>query len=288
MNRHKKIDSRDIGLEIALIFGNYLLKTNHLHFGYWTSDLQIDLSNLPKAQENYSSFITSHIPEGTKTILDVGCGAGRLALKLIETGYQVVDCVSPSRLLTENVRNLLGNRSHIFECSYEEMETENRYDVVLFSESFQYVNLKKALENSLKFLNDGGYLLICDYFKTNAEGKSMLGGGHRLDRFYDLISQYPFTLIQDIDITRETAANLTIVNDFFTRVGLPVWNLLTYFTHNNYPFLSRVLQWKFRKKIEKIQQKYFTGTINAENFGIFKTYRLLLYKKTNPDIVSKV
>jgi len=286
MKRVRKINSRDIGLEIGLIFGNYFLKTNHLHFGYWTNDLKIDLSNLPKAQENYSSFIASHIPEGTKTILDVGCGSGSFALKLIKMGYQV-DCVSPSRLLTENVRNLLGNKSHIFECSYEEMKTENRYNAILFSESFQYVNIEKALENSVKFLNDAGYLLICDFFKTNADGKSMLGGGHKLDRFYDLISQYPFTLVRDIDITQETAANLAIVNHFLTSVGLPVWNLLTYFIHNNYPFLSKVLQWKYRKKTEKIQQKYLAGAINVENFKIFKTYRLLLFRKTNSDIVPK-
>lgn len=286
MKRVRKINSRDIGLEIGLIFGNYFLKTNHLHFGYWTNDLKIDLSNLPKAQENYSSFIASHIPEGTKTILDVGCGAGSFALKLIKMGYQV-DCVSPSRLLTENVRNLLGNKSHIFECSYEEMKTETRYNAILFSESFQYVNIEKALENSVKFLNDAGYLLICDFFKTNADGKSVLGGGHKLDRFFDTISQYPFTLVRDIDITQETAANLAIVNHFLTSVGLPVWNLLTYFIDNNYPFLSKVLQWKYRKKIEKIQQKYLAGAINVENFKIFKTYRLLLFRKTNSDIVPK-
>ncbi len=286
MKRVRKINSRDIGLEIGLIFGNYFLKTNHLHFGYWTNDLKIDLSNLPKAQENYSSFIASHIPEGTKTILDVGCGAGSFALKLIKMGYQV-DCVSPSRLLTENVRNLLGNKSHIFECSYEEMKTETRYNAILFSESFQYVNIEKALENSVKFLNDAGYLLICDFFRTNADGKSMLGGGHKLDRFFDTISRYPFTLVQDIDITQETAANLAIVNHFLTSVGLPVWNLLTYFIENNYPFLSKVLQWKYRKKIEKIQQKYLAGAINVENFKIFKTYRLLLFRKTNSDIVPK-
>ena len=278
MNRPKKVTSKEIGLEIGLLLSRYFLKAEDLHYGYWTSDLDVDFLNLPQAQENHSSFLISHIPDGTKTILDVGCGTGRLALKLVNRGYQV-DCVSPSTLLTEYARNLLGNRSHIFECRYEELETENRYDVVLFSESFQYTTLETALQNSLKFLNDGGYLLICDFFKTDAKGKSPLGGGHKLTRFYDLISQYPFEPTKDIDITKRTAPNLEIVNDCLTNVGLPIWNLVVTWLEANYPFLSKFLKWKYRKKIGNINRKYFSGARNAENFTVFKTYRLLVYRK---------
>ena len=37
--------------------------------------------------------------------------------------------------------------------------------------------------------------------------------------------------------------------------------------------------WKYNKKIEKINRKYFSGTRNADNFENFKSYRLLLYNK---------
>ena len=207
MKKHKKVDFREIGLEIALIFGKHFLKTEHLHYGYWPSDLETDLQNLPQAQKNHSNFIISHIPEGTRTILDVGSGAGCFTLKLINMGYQV-DCVSPCSILTKHVSNQVGNNVTIFECTYEQLQTENRYDMVLFSESFQYINLEKALQNSVKFLNDGGYLLICDFFRTEAVGKNSLGGGHKLVKFYDLISQYPFIPVKNIDITKETAPNL--------------------------------------------------------------------------------
>src|SRR4030042_340912 len=96
---------------------------------------------------------------------------------------------------------LLDNKSHIFESAYEEIITENRYDLILFGESFQYINLEKALRTSWKLLNDGGYLLICDFFKMDAKGTSILRGGHKLARFYDLVYKYPFKPILDIDIT---------------------------------------------------------------------------------------
>lgn len=278
MKKQKKVSSKEIGLEIGLIIGKHFFNTEHLHYGYWTSELNIDLLNFTQAQENYSNFIISHIPDGAKTILDVGCGIGRLALKLINIGYRV-DCVSPSSVLTEHAHNLLADKSHIFECSFEKLQTEKRYDVILFSESFQYVNLEKAIQNSIKFLNDNGYLLICDFFKTDAEGKSIIGGGHKLIRFYDTISRYPLKLVKDIDITKETAPTIDIANDFLTNVGLPIWDLLTHFFKTNYRFIFKLVQWKYRRKIEKINRKYFKGARNADNFKLFKTYRLFLYEK---------
>ena len=281
MNKRKKVDSREIGLEIGLLLGKFFFKTEHLHYGYWTDDLNLDIINLPRAQENHSNFIISHIPEGTKTILDVGCGVGCFAEKLTNMGYHV-DCISPSSVLTEHAHNLLGNKSHIFKCKFEKLQTENRYDMVLFSESFQYVNLEKAIQNSIKFLNAGGHLLICDFFKTDADGESALGGGHELARFYHHISQHPLNPVKDIDITKETAPNLKIVNDILINVGLPIWNLITHYLNHNHPLISKLLQWKYKKKITQINRKYFSGARNADTFAIYKSYRLLLYKKTNP------
>jgi len=278
MSRRKKVDTREVGLEIGLLIGKHFFHTEHLHYGYWTSDLDIDLLNLPRAQEQYCDFLISHIPDGAKTVLDVGCGAGRLAWKLINLGY-AVDCVSPSPVLTEHTRSLLGDRSHIFECRFEDLQTERRYDVVLFSESFQYISVDRALQTSLGLLNDGGHLLICDFFKTDAEGVSLVGGGHRLASFYERVSGYGLEPIRDIDITEETAPTIDVANDMLTRVGLPIWNLAIRSLSDRYRLLSKFLQWKYRERIQKISRKYLSGRRDAENFAKFKSYRLLLYRK---------
>ena len=232
----------------------------------------------PQAQKKYCDFIISQIPDGINTILDVGCGAGRLALDLINKGYRV-DCVSPSPVLTEHTRRLLGEQSHIFECRFENIQTENRYDMVLFSESFQYTKLEIALQNSVNLLNDDGYLLICDFFRTDVEGDSVLGGGHKLERFYESISQCSLTPVKNIDITKETAPNLDMIDDLLINVGFPIWKLLINYLDTNYRLISKLLHWKYRGKLAKIHRKYFSGARNAKNFSIYKSYRLLLYKK---------
>jgi 2-polyprenyl-3-methyl-5-hydroxy-6-metoxy-1,4-benzoquinol methylase len=282
MKNNKKIVSREIGLEIGSICGKYFLKLNHLHYGYWTEDLKVDIANVHIAQEKYADFVISHIPEGTKRILDVGCGSGHIAKKLIDLEYKV-DCVSPSHFLAEQTRQLLGDASHIFECFYEQLQTENRYDLILFSESFQYINMEKNFSKTIGLLNPQGSMLICDYFRKETHEKSNISGGHPLGDFYDTVSRYPFELMKDIDITPQTAPNMDVLNDVFKNAVLPTVVLTRQLLENRYPLVSKIVNWLYRKKINKIDQKYFHGEKTGEHFMKFKSYRLLLLKKTNPE-----
>ncbi len=275
----KKSNSKEIGLEIGLILAKYLFDKEHLHYGFWTKDLPVEFHNLPKAQENYSHFLMSHIPADVHTILDVGCGAGWFAAMLTGKGYRV-DCVSPSAILAQRARTLLGDACYIFECRYEDLVTDRRYDLIVFSESFQYIKLETALQKTVSLLNENGSLLICDFFKTEANGKNFIGGGHRLQSFYDIIGHYPFKPIEDIDITAETAPTLDIANGFLLDVLHPIWELLMRYMEDNYRFLSRLVKWKYKKKIAKMNDKYFSGVKNAANFAKYKSYRLLLYQKS--------
>jgi 2-polyprenyl-3-methyl-5-hydroxy-6-metoxy-1,4-benzoquinol methylase len=282
MKKGKKTVSREIGLEIGSICGKYFLKLEHLHYGYWTKDLEADITNVHIAQENYANFLISHIPEDTKTILDVGCGTGQIAKKLTVMGYKV-DCVSPSHFLAERARELLGDSSHVFECSYERLQTENRYDVILFGESFQYIDIEEGVRKTVSFLNPDGYMLICDIFRKKAVGKSNISGGHPLEMFYHIVSEYPLKLIKDLDITEETSPSVDVLNDTFKKAVRPTVILTQQLLENRYPFASKVIKWVYRKKISKINKKYFNGEKTGENFKKFKSYRLLLYKKTNSD-----
>jgi SAM-dependent methyltransferase len=231
------------------------------------------------AQENYTDFLISHIPDGVKTILDVGGGLGQIAKKLVDMGYQV-DCVSPSPFLNKQIRLLLPSTSQVFECMYEQFDTSRKYDVVLFSESFQYVRMAEALEKTTNILNDDGYLLICDIFKKDANKNTVFHGGHKLAKFQQFLAQYPFQPVEDIDITEQTAPNLDIFDDTIRNVVGPLLDSGFNYLVNRYPWTVKLLRWKYRKKIERTYRKYFNGGRTSEDFRKYKTYRLLLYKKT--------
>lgn len=278
VKKSQKDLSREVGLEIGSICGKYFLKLEHLHYGYWTSDLEVDITNLHIAQENYVKFLISHIPDGAKTILDVGCGTGEIARELLNMGYQV-DCVSPSSFLAGKTRELLGERSNIFECRYEKLDTEKRYDVVLFCESFQYIKLERALENTARFLNADGYMLICDAFRKDVEAKGSQGGGHKLGKFCDLAREYHFELVEDLDITEQTAPTVDILDDAVKKVGEPVLQLGLRFLRERYPAAFKFLIWKYQKQLKKVREKYLDGGRTAADFKKYKSYRLFLYRK---------
>ncbi|MBN2181955.1 MAG: class I SAM-dependent methyltransferase [Sedimentisphaerales bacterium] len=276
--KSKKEISREVGLEVGSICGKYFLKLDHLHYGYWNGGLDVDITNLHTAQDKYAEFAISHIPDGVKTILDVGCGTGQIAKMLIDAGYKV-DCVSPSDYMNRHIRELLGDKSRIFECTYEEIETTNKYDMIWFCESFQYIDPEKALSNTIELLNDGGYLFICDIFRRDTKNKGLMGGGHDINKFHDLVEQTPFKLIENKDITEQTAPNMDLMNDILHNVVRPVVNAGMRLSESRYPMVVKFLKWKYRKKMDKLGNKYFSGGRSGEDFKKFKTYQLLLYQK---------
>ncbi|HUT30713.1 MAG TPA: class I SAM-dependent methyltransferase [Sedimentisphaerales bacterium] len=278
MKKRKKNISREVGLEIASICGRYFLKLEDLHYGYWTPDLPVDIGNLNKAQQNYTELLISNLPDGVHTILDVGFGTGAVARRLIERGHKV-DAVSPSSFFAEQGRQLLGDQVNIFECRYEDVQTEKRYDLVLFSESFQYIHLETALEKTWRLLNDGGYMLICDVFRKETEGRRHQKGGHRLGKFRELMKDYPFEPLRDIDITELTAPTIDILADALNKVGEPVLRSGLRFFSERYPIAFKLFTWKYRKQLTKASQKYFNGERTGENFRKFKSYRLMLFRK---------
>jgi SAM-dependent methyltransferase len=280
MKKTKRSISRELGLEIGSICGKYFFKIEHLHYGYWTGKYEVELLNLPLAQEEYANFIVSHIPKGVSSILDVGCGTGQVARRLLDMGYKV-DCVSPSPYLKQRAGELLGEQSHIFECFYEDIETDNRYDMIMFCESFQYINIEKALANSEKLLNKDGYILISDVFKKNIEGSKAMRGGHKLEKFLGLVEKSPFKQLENVDITEQTAPNMDMESEVMEKVAGPVMNAGLRFFQSRHPMVLKILMWKYRKEIEKMEKKYLGGGRTGEDFRKFKTYQMFLYQKQN-------
>jgi 2-polyprenyl-3-methyl-5-hydroxy-6-metoxy-1,4-benzoquinol methylase len=278
LKESKKHISREIGLEIGHILGKGLFKLEHLHYGLWKKGLELDVLNLHIAQEEYCKFVISHIPAEVKTILDVGCGTGAFSKKLVDLGYKV-DCVCPTEYQNKLVEELLGGSSEIFKCKFESIQTAKKYDMVMFCESFQYIDLDRVLEVAASLVRQGGFLLICDFFKKQSAVPGSLKGGHKLDKFMNLLGQSPFKIIEDIDITAQTAPNLDILDRATKEVMIPVVSAAERFFQSRNPIILKFIKWKYRKKIEKAEEKYLKGNRTGKDFAYYKTYRLFVCRK---------
>ena len=84
MPKRRRVELKDIGLDIGLAFAHHVYKTEYLHYGYWTEGLQVEPSNVLAAQTNYSKLMLDHIPEGVISILAVGCGSGKFTDQLVD------------------------------------------------------------------------------------------------------------------------------------------------------------------------------------------------------------
>lgn len=274
----KLVDSKEVGLAAGLLVGEKLFDFTDLHYGFWTDGLDLKISNFSTAQARYSDFLLSQIPLKTQTILDVGSGAGEFAGKLLEKGFRV-DCVSPSPFLTEKVKLRLGDRVGIFQTKFEDLTTDKKYDLVLFSESFQYVPLKRALEKAVTLLNPGGHIIVSDFFKRKPGNEGPLGGGHPIEEFLSCVEGLPVKTLVDKDITNETAPTMQMFGEILTEVGTPLKDLVCNLVQHRHPTLSRFLAWKFKKRFNKLNNKYFAGELSGANFAKYKTYRFFLLQK---------
>ena len=274
--RRKRGEWQHVSLVAGYLAGRHFVGANDLHYGYWANGLEPQARNLPCAQEEYSRFLLEHIPVDARRILDVGCGAGGVAVKLVERGHQV-DCVSPNAFLNQQAKSRLGDRARIFECKYEDFQTTETYDLILFCESYQYVNMPKGLDSITSQLRSGGSLVICDFFRLPVKEHSPISGGHYINEFREIIARYPLKLVEDIDITAQTAPTFTVIDRAFTEVLRPIWDEIGLASAATHPYWARIAGWLFRQKITKVHDKYFTHQRSAPNFEKFKTYRFMRY-----------
>jgi SAM-dependent methyltransferase len=284
--RHKPMDSKELGLVLA----RQLLDVEDLHYGLWDDDLPLSLANLATAQQRFNDVLIAELPQPPQSfrVLDIGCGTGHLLRQLLDRGYRV-DGVIPAADLARAVKaRLVGHTGYaprIFECRFEDLPADEAkgYDVALFSESFQYIPLAASLPRLPQLLKPGGLLIICDFFKTDAEGDGRPGdrsfkGGHPMREFHAQIAQTPFECVKDDDITRRVSPNLELVNDLLmNRIGPAGLTLRRYLLHNH-PFWSRIGLWLLRKRLAKANYKYFSGFRSREVFERYKTYHLMVYR----------
>jgi SAM-dependent methyltransferase len=272
---HKKTYYNDIALRLA----HKLLGLEHLHYGFFSSGAKADLSSLPKAQDAYVKNLISYIPKDVKKIFDVGCGTGGVAKELVKKRYTLT-CLAPDPYLIEKTRENTGNRVETITDLYENVHDlpEKSFDMILMSESCQYVDMDKGWAQSARYLREGGSVLIADFFRIRELDRPGLSkSGHPLEIFIEKAKQSGFKLVKKSDITANVAPTMDIYQSLITDKIFPVFESLFEFIRRRYPLLYSTLRLLAGKKVAALRVKY--SNQNAEIFRRYKGYYVLLFKK---------
>lgn len=276
-----KKSSREIGLEIGLALGRWLTGAGNLHYGDWTG-LEVCAANLGVAQENYTRRLFRQLPRRRgMSILDIGGGAGETAKKLLALGHSV-DIVVPSPLLASECRKV-APEAIVHMARFEDFTTDRRYDLCLFSESFQYIDMGFALDHARSLLSPKGQILICDCFRTKEGARetdeSKVGGGHPVWVFRSMLEDRGFKILHEEDITLAVAPSVEIDQGLHHVVGKGFYSV--------YGTFGPIRQWLVRalfrvflsaRRRRRLWQRFFGDTRNRDLFATYNRYLLVRLK----------
>lgn len=282
------MDSKEFGL----VFVQQLTGLEDLHYGYWDDTLPPpSLMHFKAAQDRYTEQLAETLhhyhPEPAR-VLDVGCGTGEVLTHLSGLGHRV-DGVIPAPHLYKRVCEKVqtgGLQSQVWDCRMEDIpiaDLEHGYDIVLFSESFQYLPYRTSLTLAKRLLKPGGMVLICDFFKTEHAGDGQpgdrsFGGGHKYREFLAYLEEASWNVLENTDITAQTSPNIGLLDELLRlRIGPAVGTLNTYMSERH-PAVLKVVKWLFRKKLTKLKFKYLSGHRTQAVFERYKTYRRMVLK----------
>ena len=232
-----------------------LTNSDYLHYGYWkplpTQDEELTLTRLRVAQAAYTAKLLSFIPEGTKTVLDVGCGIGGNAAYLCDRGF-TVEGLAPDALQQERFIQNTNGQVPFYLTRFEDFHKSYSYDLILFSESSQYIAALDLAQGAARILDSGGYLLLADMMRFDAEyQEGIFSNCHVASELQIALEQSGFNLIKTEDISTHIAPTIDLCVDNFRTFGLTTVKYIADVVAIAVPPLHALGRLAFKRWLEK-------------------------------------
>jgi MPBQ/MSBQ methyltransferase len=253
-----------------------ITKSDYLHYGYWNLEDELNIENLRLAQERYIDHLISFIPKDVKTILDVGCGIGGNALRLKKAGFEV-EALSPDAAQAQMFK--AKGEVPFYLTKFEDFETPKKYDLILMSESAQYIPIQEGLEKCCSLLNEKGNLLLSDYFiREKAEKNNVFAAcTHMEDEYLKFAKEYGFEIVLSEDITSRVAPTLDFVRLKYNEYVEPTLELVDSLLQKHVSILYKVGKVIASSSLKKAAMKL--ELIDSKLFLKYRKYMIYLFKK---------
>lgn len=262
---------RRVKVSTALRFYHEVVGLDHLHYGLWNGE-ELSLEGLKTAQDRFSRLLLSWVPSEVESILDVGCGTGATAHMLNASGLEV-EGLSPDPYHETIFARRVGRPFHL--SRFQEFRPQRRYDLVLMSESAQYIWLDRlfpAVADSAR----GGHLLVADYFTVNGHGGPTAKSGHPLEAFLAEADAAGLVLERREDITEQVLPTLDLARSWLECYVDPCLGLATDYLVRKRPWLARLGRRILRTRLRRLDE--LRKHVDSDEFRRTKRYLVLRFR----------
>ena len=275
--RHEDLD---LFARIFKVFAD----TPWLHYGLWLPGETPTMPKLREAQERYVDKLVALLPPAPASVLDIGGGTGAMAARLHSLGY-TVEMLTPSEVQVGLAREELGERVQVHHTRLEEFSTDRRFDVCLFSESFQYMPMALSLPRAKAMLKPGGRVVIADCFRSdNYRGDRQIGGGHRFAKLAPAAAEAGFRIASDEDVTAMAAGTILLDRRVYREAISPIVRDLGVSLRARSAVLHWLIGGVYRLLVKQAERERIADRLKAEHrtperFIEMNTYRFLMLEQ---------
>lgn len=172
-------------------------RADYLHYGLFKAGER----SLQKAQAYSTELLLARLPAPPCRILEVGVGLGSTLQLLLDNGYHV-EGITPDSSQIEAIRSRFGSDTPVACLRLEDYRTcdDERFDVILFQESAQYIDPLAIFNQALDLLRPGGSLLIIDEFALRRTEPG-IEGLHLLNDILAQAARFQFELLEQLDLS---------------------------------------------------------------------------------------
>jgi 2-polyprenyl-3-methyl-5-hydroxy-6-metoxy-1,4-benzoquinol methylase len=276
--------NKHIDLDIFARLLKVFADTPWLHYGLWLEGETPSFPGVRVAQERHVDKLLSLLPAAPAAVLDIGGGTGALAERLASLGY-AVEMLTPSAVQVQIAREALGDTVTVHETRLEDFSPERRFDVCLYSESFQYVPLAASFAKLDELLAPGGRVVIADCFRAEGfAGRGVVGGGHRFTNFLAATDGAGYAITSDEDVTAMAAPSIALDRMIYREALSPVVTQLGELLAERRPVLNWLVLGAYRVFVSRTERERIARRLKAEQrtpeiFAANNTYRFLTLEK---------
>jgi cyclopropane fatty-acyl-phospholipid synthase-like methyltransferase len=177
---------------LSLDYGGF----SYLHYGLF----EPGSSDIAEAQERATGLLFSRLPAPPCRILEVGIGTGATLARLLKAGYEAQG-ITPETGQIVYAKSRYGEHLPAVASRLEDFFSAEKFDVLLFQESAQYIATPALFQKAAELLREGGEILLMDEVALRQDSGSLPW----LDGYPAAGAAAGFALLERLDLSSRAA-----------------------------------------------------------------------------------